>query len=303
MPFDIGKLKYWKGKSLSASHRKKIELSMARSKEKRSRLMKQLFSSGKIVPYYKGGHLPLKTRQKISATKTKQCSTPAFRKKTSLFFKRYWKEHPEKLRQNLNKTVYLWNKNPVLRAKINKKISVAGKLRFQNVDERIRMSKAVKEYCQNHPELKPVWRKRFLNYFLKDFEARKNLLKNQKNPFDRDIRTSSGYLVRSKGEKQIADFLYENKINFEYEKQPLLIKKHPCIPDFWLIDFRIFIEFYGGYPLAWKKKVLKNKLYSKYKIPCIFITPAELLKLDYYLLKEIEKLKNNSFDIRKFQKN
>lgn len=302
MPYNIGKLKYWQGRKLSASHKLKIKKSLAKSKMKRSRLMKQLFSSGKIVPYFKGKHLPLSVRQKVSATKTKQCSTPAFRKKTSLFFKRYWKEHPDKLRENLNKTIYLWKKNPALRAKINKKISIAGKKRFSDEKERIRMRKSVKEFWENHPELKPVWRKRFLNYFLNDSDARKNLLKNQKNPFDRDIKTKSGYFVRSAGEKKIADFLSSNKIKFEYETQPLLLKKHPCIPDFWLSDFRILIEFYGGYPSAWKKKVLKNKLYKKYKIPCIFITPAELLDLDYYLLKEIGKLKNTSFDIRRFQK-
>lgn len=301
MPYEIGKLKYWQGRKLAVSHKLKIKASLKKSKAKRSRLMKKLFASGKIVPYYKGKKLPVSVKKKISETKKKQASSQEYRKKTSGFFKRYWKNNPEKLKEALNKTVYLWKKNPLLRAKINKKISVAGKKRFKDFNERLKMSRAVKEFCNNHPELKPVWRKRFLDYFLFNKKARKKLLENQKNPFRADIKTKSGYFVRSSGEMRIADFLYDNKISFEYETEPLLLDEQPCIPDFWLLKLRVLIEFYGGYPKAWKKKVIKNKLYKKYNLPCIFITPVELLDLDYYLLKEIGKLKNNSFDIGKFQ--
>ncbi len=50
------------------------------------------------------------------------------------------------------------------------------------------------------------------------------------------------------------------------------------------------MEFYGGYPKSWKKKVLKNKIYRAHKIPVLAITPAELEDLDYYLLNQGEEL-------------
>mgnify|MGYP001567162904 FL=1 len=111
MPFDIGKLKYWKGKNLSASHRLKIKKSMAKSRSRRSLLMKRLFREGKIKPYLKDKNMPFSVRQKISETRKKQTSSLEYRKKTSRFFKRLWKEHPEKLQKVLDKTIYLWNKN------------------------------------------------------------------------------------------------------------------------------------------------------------------------------------------------
>ena len=69
----------------------------------------------------------------------------------------------------------------------------------------------------------------------------------------------------------------------------------------------IFIEFYGGYYKAWKRKVLKNKLYKKYKIPVIVITPAELGERNFEkkLLREMTRLSRSkisrSFKLEKWQ--
>lgn len=50
--------------------------------------------------------------------------------------------------------------------------------------------------------------------------------------------------------------------------------------------------------------MLKNKLYKKYKIKCIAITPAELGNLDYYILNDLRNLSNQArkFNIKKFLK-
>jgi len=305
MPYDIGKLKYWQGKHLSYAHRLKIKLADKRNRKQRSIVMKQLFAEGKLKAPWKGKKLPLYIRKKISETKKKQCSTKEHREKTSRFFKRYWREHPIKLKKMLNKTVYLWKKNPKLREKINKKISLRGRMRFKNPLERIRMRRAVKEYWKEHPGLDEKWSRMFETYYMLNATARKKLLEHNKNPFRKRIKTKSGYLVRSKGEKLIADKLSEKKIVFDYEKQPLLFKEDSCIPDFWLPREKIIIEYYGGHPKSWKKKVIKNKLYKKYNIPVISITPFELINLDYYLIKEIKKLNKSKistqFNIKKFQ--
>ena len=92
-----------------------------------------------------------------------------------------------------------------------------------------------------------------------------------------------------------------------YEKYSLFFRfgkfaGNICTPDFFLPKFNIFIEFYGGHPAAWKKKVLKNKIYSLYKIPVLSLTPAELSDLNYYLLKDADKLSNNNIS-KKFKIN
>jgi len=94
-----------------------------------------------------------------------------------------------------------------------------------------------------------------------------------------------------------------------YESFSLIIEKPPfkgniCTPNFYIPQWNIFIEFYGGYPAAWKKKVLKNKIYSRHKIPVLAITPAELNNLDYFLIRQGKDLSKSrvarEFKIRKW---
>ncbi|MFH1500428.1 MAG: hypothetical protein ABIE22_00600 [archaeon] len=103
-------------------------------------------------------------------------------------------------------------------------------------------------------------------------------------------KTKFKWKVRSIGEQTIANFLYDRKIRASYESYTLHLEAWLCTPDFYLEEQNVFIEYYGGHPKAWKKKVEKNKLYSKFKIPCIFITPAELRDLDKYLIRDAERV-------------
>jgi len=130
---------------------------------------------------------------------------------------------------------------------------------------------------------------------MKHPEKFKNFMKGGRNLLTPHIKTKSGFLVRSHGEQAIANFLHDNKILSSYESKSLIFKSEGqiCVPDFWLPKYKTYIEFYGGHPLAWKKKVLKNKLYKKYNIPCIFITPAELRDLRYYLKEELRRKKKD----------
>ncbi|MBS3090464.1 hypothetical protein J4433_01705 [Candidatus Pacearchaeota archaeon] len=174
-------------------------------------------------------------------------------------------------------------KNPAYREKLGK----AQHARFR--DKRVR-----KEFSE-----------KIRNFFMKNPDAFKEFLKHGKNPLKKHLRTKQKFLVRSKGEQKIANFLYENKIPCLYESISLMITKKPfrgniCTPDFYIPHWNIFVEFYGGYPLAWKKKVLKNKLYPAHRIPVIGITPAELKNLDYFLLKQGERLSRSRI-ARKFR--
>ena len=287
MPYDIGKLRYWEGKKLPLEMRRKISKSLRRIREQRSIIMKKAFKEGRLKAPWKGKHLPLSLRLKISETKKKQSQTPAARKATSKFFKNYWKKHPKKLKEILNKTIFLWKRNKKLRAIISKKISEAGKRRFSSYEERRKVSLRVSKMYKAHPNLKEEQKLRMEIYYILHPNARKRLYNSKGNPFDDDIKTLSKYMVRSEGERDIADFLFSIKIAFLYEEKPLYLPESVYIPDFWLPEYNCFIEFFGQYPRAQKTKLEKYKLYRKYKIPCIFITPSELVDLRHYLMSEL----------------
>lgn len=58
------------------------------------------------------------------------------------------------------------------------------------------------------------------------------------------LRALSGHLVRSFAELDIANFLFFNGVNFEYEKRyPHQAKRYQ--PDFYLTDYDIWIEHFG----------------------------------------------------------
>ena len=61
--------------------------------------------------------------------------------------------------------------------------------------------------------------------------------------------TLNGEIVKSYGELEIANFLYKNNIRYEYEKAYKLNtaneKYHQYLPDFYLPDYDIYIEYFG----------------------------------------------------------
>lgn len=196
--------------------------------------------------------------------------------------------HKEKIRIKLKK-IY---RNPEARERISR----IKKLQYKtNPELRKKIDRIITEWWSDNPKIRKQRSKKVREFFIKNPKAFKEFMKHGKNPLKRHIKTSQNFLVRSKGEKAISEFLYNNHIKCRYEAIDLPIITNPfkgniCNPDFYLPEFNIFIEFYGGYPKSWKKKVLKNKIYKTHKIPVIGITPAELNDLEYYLLKEAETL-------------
>jgi len=166
-------------------------------------------------------------------------------------------------------------KNPEYR----KKLSRIKKEFYKNPKKREQIDRIITSYYREHPDMKKKQAEKAVNYFKKNPKAFEKFLKAGKNPLRKNIRTKQGFLVRSRGEKLISDFLYKNKIRAEYESKTFFLGGYFCTPDFWLPGYKVYIEFYGGYPGSWKKKVIKNKLYKKYKVPVISITPSELREL------------------------
>jgi len=189
-------------------------------------------------------------KEKIRKSALKYYSNPIVIKKFSMRWKKYWEEHPESVKK---------------------------------------IDRAMTEWWKEHSHVKKKKSIEMKNFFMKHPEKFKKFLKYGNNPALLSFKTKQGFLVRSRGEQKIADFLFENKIKFSYEEETLIFEEEGqiCVPDFYLPKFKIYIEFYGGFPRAWKKKVMKNKLYKKHKIRCVFITPAELRDLKCYLEREL----------------
>ena len=209
-------------------------------RKKRSIKLKELWLSGKWKPWNKGRKLSERHRGKLKAS-----NILAYRSRN-------------------------------LRKKVGKAVRKA----FLNAGIRKKIDKSVTRYYREHPHARKERAERVIKYFKSHPLAFEKFLKAGKNPLKRHLRTKSGVLVRSDGERKIADWLFSHNINAEYESTTLFLDGFLCTPDFWLPEHKIYIEFYGGYPGSWKKKVIKNKLYKKFKIPVIRITPSELEYLD-----------------------
>ena len=198
----------------------------------------------------KGRKHTKEAKKNISEGMKKYCSSPSAKLKRSRIMKKRYKENPELIKK---------------------------------------IDKAITGWWKEHPNIRKERSETLKSLFIKNPSKFSKFLKYGKNPNQLRFKTKQKFLVRSRGEQKIADFLYINKIPSLYESKPLIFKEEGqiCVPDFYLPRYKVYIEFYGGYPAAWKKKVLKNRLYKSHKIPCIFITPGELRDLKKYLLGEL----------------
>jgi DNA helicase-4 len=85
---------------------------------------------------------------------------------------------------------------------------------------------------------KLIWFKLNPEYIYKSYQS------SETRHSEPHVDTKSGIKVRSIGEQKIADFLFENKILFEYEK-PVLCCDWPFRPDFYLPEVGSYIEYLG----------------------------------------------------------
>lgn len=107
--------------------------------------------------------------------------------------------------------------------------------------------------------------------------------------------TKSGIQVRSKGEQEIANFLFEQNINFEYEKKITLGSKM-IRPDFYLNDKDIYIEFFGMNTPRYKRITwLKKRLYKKYGLRFIPLSYKSQGSLGAVIKHAYEKLIHEKF--------
>ena len=198
-----------------------------------------------------------------------------------LFYYMAWpkgRKHTKEEIKKISKFTSRYYSNPLAR----KKMSTLKKKQYQERPELItEIDRTVTKWWREHPHIKKERSETLKKLFIEHPDKFKKFLKYGSNPILPHFKTKQKFLVRSRGEQTIANFLHDNNLVAQYESKTLIFKEEGqiCVPDFYLPKYKMYIEFYGGHPKSWKKKVMKNKLYKKHKIPCIFITPAELRNL------------------------
>lgn len=121
--------------------------------------------------------------------------------------------------------------------------------------------------------------------------------------------THNWIAVRSTSENYIANFLYNNKIQFEYEKE-IFIKWNKLIPDFHLTKFNVFIEYWWEIDEEYKRRRReKQNIYQRNWLKVINIYPNNIWFSNPYSSKKylsdkilIKILEENWIKINKFSK-
>ena len=108
--------------------------------------------------------------------------------------------------------------------------------------------------------------------------------------------TKSGVKVRSKNEKIIADFYFDQGISVEYEKEVLFPKlgnpkeKYKILCDFYLSDYGIFHEHFGLEDENYKRrKDFKKSAFQRFKMKFMYTDIKDETNLEVSIK---EKLKN-----------
>lgn len=128
----------------------------------------------------------------------------------------------------------------------------------ETLKEKVFLSLFFEFYDKYFSDIKPLIFYKSLN------ELREDLKKNNSKLITNDsfaeikakrtLRTLRGEYVRSIDERYIADFLYLQGINYEYEKK-YPYSKRPYYPDFYLVDYDLYLEHFAitstGFPPSW----------------------------------------------------
>lgn len=113
--------------------------------------------------------------------------------------------------------------------------------------------------------------------------------------------TQNGEIVKSGGEKMIADYFYNNNIRYVYEKSAMAAssnRRRISRPDFYLLDYDVYVEYWGmvnadqdntrrEYIKGMEWKMAK---YHENGIKFISIYPEDLGHLDLLFRKRLKEI-------------
>jgi len=100
-------------------------------------------------------------------------------------------------------------------------------------------------------------------------------------------RATDGHYVRSKGEKNIDDWLYYSKVIHAYERR--LPIEESVISDFYIPQGNVYIEYWGisNDPIYSLRKKSKLETYHRYNYKLIELTDKEIENLDDFLPRQL----------------
>lgn len=102
-------------------------------------------------------------------------------------------------------------------------------------------------------------------------------------------------MASSIGEEVIEDYLTEAGIDFKREVKISGLKEDYAdyrIVDFYLPNYKIYIEFLGRWEIEENKEKYRKKkeIYTKNNVPCIYIYPDNLGIIDYVFERRIREV-------------
>lgn len=101
-------------------------------------------------------------------------------------------------------------------------------------------------------------------------------------------KSDSGDMVKSRAELIIANWLFCRGVKFIYEKKANANQR--VISDFYLVDYDVYIEFWGlETPAYLKRKKKKIKIYKKNRLKLIEMNDDSLRDLNQFFAKEFAK--------------
>ena len=245
--------------------------------------------------------------KQISESTKKVLSAPKMRKKLSRIKKKFHREYPRAGKQHGKRMEELYKKHPelgkhhgqVMRELFEK--NPKKREEYSNIQKKIhkmhpeyweKMGETRKVYFEKHPEWGEMMSKIKKQFYKKHPEKLLKLIEAAKKVIKPHIKTKQGFLVRSKGEKKIADYLYSHKIKFGYEDL-LSFEEGVVFPDFYLPKYKLYVEYYGqfrnkGKGLSERTKE-KMRIYKTHRKKVINLFPQDLKNLDNCLLKKLKK--------------
>ena len=118
-------------------------------------------------------------------------------------------------------------------------------------------------------------------------------LLSRKYPSNLVYKAEDGHYVKSRAELIIDDWLYRHGIRHAYEHR--LPTEEEIFCDFYLPDYDIYIEYWGGEgdPDYDKRKAYKKEIYRKYGFRLIEIHADEILQIDDALKRKLAKFNVN----------
>ena len=108
--------------------------------------------------------------------------------------------------------------------------------------------KAFKEACQRETAKTTTNNNKSQSYYYtnKNYTTKTKTQTDYRQQHPKPFRCKSGLEVRSKSEREIADFFFENDIKFIYESEYFHpYTKRKAIPDFYLPRYNLYIEYFG----------------------------------------------------------